>query len=111
MSKELLFSLTKDDFKFDYFCTGGNGGQHKNAKRNGVRCTHPPSGAVAEHRDGRDQFLNKREAFRKCVESPVFKAWHRMECSRRMQGIDRNVDIMMNEVNLKIEYYDPNKEN
>jgi protein subunit release factor B len=44
-SKELLFSLTANDFEFQTFCTGGPGGQHKNAKQNGVRCIHPPSGA------------------------------------------------------------------
>lgn len=55
--KRLLFSLTKKDFEVYTFCTGGNGGQHRNAKRNGVRITHPVSGAVAEHRDGRDQHL------------------------------------------------------
>jgi peptide chain release factor 2 len=55
--KTLLFSLTKKDFEVQTFCTGGPGGQHKNAKRNGVRIIHPASGARAEHRDGRDQHL------------------------------------------------------
>ena len=57
MEKQLLFSLTAKDFEFQTFCTGGKGGQHRNAKQNGVRCTHPDSGAVAEHRDGREQYL------------------------------------------------------
>ena len=56
---KMLFSLTKKDFVFQTFCTGGPGGQHKNAKQNGVRCIHPASGAAAEHRDGRDQAVNK----------------------------------------------------
>jgi protein subunit release factor B len=55
--KQLLFSLTAKDFEFTTFCTGGAGGQHRNAKQNGVRCFHPASGAVAEHRDGREQYL------------------------------------------------------
>lgn len=55
--KTLLFSLTKKDFTIQTFCTGGKGGQHRNAKQNGVRIIHPASGAVAEHRDGRDQHL------------------------------------------------------
>jgi protein subunit release factor A len=55
--KQLLFSLTANDFEFQTFCTGGKGGQHRNAKQNGVRCLHPASGAVAEHRDGREQYL------------------------------------------------------
>lgn len=55
--KRLLFSLTRSDFEVQTFCTGGAGGQHRNAKQNGVRIIHPASGAVAEHRDGRDQHL------------------------------------------------------
>ena len=55
--KVLLFSLTKKDFEVQTFCTGGKGGQHRNAKQNGVRIIHPASGARAEHRDGRDQCL------------------------------------------------------
>lgn len=110
-TKTILFSLTSKDFEFQTFCTGGNGGQHKNAKQNGVRCIHPPSGARAEHRDGRDQFRNKQEAFRKCVESKTFKAWHRVETLRRLgqlRNIDKAVDEQMSEENLKVEYYDPN---
>ena len=106
--KKLLFSLTAKDFEFQTFCTGGPGGQHKNAKRNGVRCIHPASGAVAEHRDGRDQFLNKREAFRKCCETDKFKAWHKIESLKRLgviKNIDKVVDEMMKETNLKIEYF------
>jgi len=106
MEKRLLFSLTKSDFDFETFCTGGKGGQHRNAKQNGVRCIHPPSGARAEHRDGRDQYRNKQEAFRKCVGSPEFKAWHRLEVARRLGqlgDIERRVDEMMRLENLKFE--------
>jgi protein subunit release factor A len=105
--KKLLFSLTAKDFEFQTFCTGGKGGQHRNAKQNGVRCIHHPSGAVAEHRDGRDQFRNKQEAFRKCCESVEFKAWHRVETLRRtgeLRAIEDRVDKMMSPENLQIEY-------
>ena len=105
--KKLLFSLTAKDFEFQTFCTGGKGGQHRNAKQNGVRCIHPPSGARAEHRDGRDQYLNRREAFRKCCESPEFKAWHRVEVLRRqgtLEKIEEEVDRQMDPKNIKIEY-------
>jgi protein subunit release factor A len=105
--KTLLFSLTSRDFEFQTFCTGGKGGQHRNAKQNGVRWIHPPSGAVAEHRDGRDQFRNKQEAFRKCAESPAFKAWHRVETLRRtgsLRDIEKRVDEQMSPENIRIEY-------
>jgi peptide chain release factor 2 len=56
-NKVLLFSVTKNDFEIQTFCTGGKGGQRRNAKQNGVRLIHLASGARAEHRDGRDQHL------------------------------------------------------
>lgn len=102
-----VLSLTAKDFVFQTFCTGGSGGQHRNAKQNGVRCIHPPSGARAEHRDGRDQHLNKREAFRKCAESPQMQAWLKVETLRRLgklREVDRAVDEAMQEHNLKIEF-------
>jgi protein subunit release factor A len=109
-TKQLLFSLSAKDFKFETFCTGGNGGQHKNAKQNGVRCIHPASGARAEHRDGRDQFRNKREAFRKMAETKEFKAWHKVECMRRLgqlKEVEKAVDAAMSPENIKIEYIQP----
>jgi len=105
--KTLLFSLTARDFEFQTFCTGGNGGQHRNAKQNGVRCIHPDSGARAEHRDGRDQRKNKEAAFQKCVESPQFKAWHRVETMKRMgtlKDIEARVNESMVPENLRVEY-------
>ena len=105
--KKLLFSLTAKDFDFQTFCTGGNGGQHRNAKQNGVRCVHRESGAVAEHRDGRDQRKNKEMAFEKCCKSPKFQAWHRVECMRRLgmlKDIEKRVEELMSEQYLKVEY-------
>ena len=105
--KQLLFSLTAKDFEFQTFCTGGPGGQHKNAKRNGVRCIHTASGARAEHRDGRDQFRNKQEAFRKCAESKELQAWIRVEAMRRLgklKEIEEAVDKAMKPENIKIEF-------
>lgn len=84
MERRLLFSVTRKDFEIQTFCTGGNGGQHRNAKRNGVRIIHHASGARAEHRDGRDQDKNRREALRKLAETPEFKRWHRSEVMRRL---------------------------
>ena len=104
---KLLFSLTKKDFVIQTFCTGGNGGQHRNAKQNGVRIIHPASGARAEHRDGRDQPKNKEAAFRKLIETPTFKAWHKMEVARRLgilKKVEESVEEAMNPYNLKIEY-------
>lgn len=105
--KKLLFSLTKKDFEVQTFCTGGPGGQHKNAKQNGVRIIHKASGAVAEHRDGRDQAKNKKDAFVKLTESKKFKDWHKAEVYRRLnQGLDdveTYLDKAMQPENLKVE--------
>lgn len=107
--KKLLFSLTAKDFEFQTFCTGGPGGQHKNAKQNGVRVIHPASGARAEHRDGRDQRKNKETAFAKVAETKEFKTWHKAEVARRLgQSLPEiDVDRMMKPGDLKVEYYDP----
>lgn len=116
MSKasHLLFSITAKDCDFETFCTGGNGGQHRNAKQNGVRVRHRASGAIAEHRDGRDQRKNKEAAFAKLVNIPEFQAWHKKEVARRLgqpildeAEINRKVDALMIEANLKVELYDP----
>jgi peptide chain release factor 2 len=111
--KTLLFSLTKKDFVIQTFCTGGNGGQHRNAKQNGVRIIHPASGARAEHRDGRDQVRNKEAAFVKLTKDSLFLAWHSAEVAKRLgqlseeekiqREVNRIVDEMMRLENLKIE--------
>jgi peptide chain release factor 2 len=111
--KTLLFSLTKKDFVIQTFCTGGPGGQHKNAKQNGVRIIHPASGARAEHRDGRDQAKNKKAAFLKLMETTVFKRWHKLEVKKRLGvaiieceaqlRLEAKIDEMMQPENLKVE--------
>lgn len=111
--KRLLFSLTRNDFDWDYFRAGGKGGQNQNKVNSGVRCTHRPSGAVGEARDSRDQLHNRRNAFLRCVESPLFKAWHRktvavmlgQETRDLTQAVEAAVDRQMAPENLKIEEY------
>jgi protein subunit release factor A len=108
LTRKPLFSLTAKDFEFQTFCTGGKGGQHRNAKQNGVRCIHKASGAVGEHRDGREQYLNKREAFRKCAESAEFRKWHTVEVMKRLdvgRDIERRIDEMMKPEYLKVEEF------
>jgi protein subunit release factor B len=104
--KKLLFSVTAKDFEVQTFCTGGNGGQHRNAKQNGVRIIHKASGARAEHRDGRDQGQNKKAAFLKLLETPAWKAWHKMECSRRLgmtEAAEAATEQAMKPANLRVE--------
>jgi protein subunit release factor A len=107
MSKELLFSITRKDFRIDTFRSGGKGGQNQNKRDTGVRITHLDSGAVGESREERSQLQNKKNAFRRCIESEKFKIWHKIktsECFLDFRKIEEKVDKMMDEKNLKIEY-------
>ena len=72
--KELLFSITRKDFRVDTFRSGGKGGQNQNKVESGVRITHLESGAVGESREERDQIRNKEKAFQKLLNSAKFKA-------------------------------------
>lgn len=81
-TKELLFSLTAKDFKFDYFRGTGAGGQKRNKTSSGVRCTHLQSGAVGKSDDTRSQHQNKQIAFQRMAETKEFKKWHMLEVAR-----------------------------
>ena len=105
-NKELLFRMTKDDFEFEYFCSGGKGGQNQNKVASGCRIRHLESGAVSECRRHRDQIQNKREAFKKLTETKEFKLWHRIKCAKMMgQAVDVETWLsdQMQPKNLKIE--------
>jgi protein subunit release factor B len=116
MGRQLLFSVTKKDFKIEAIRGSGPGGQHRNKKHTGVRITHSDSGAVGQATEERSQDRNKKKAFRRLVESDKFRKWHKLECARRTgeiarieEDIKRRVEEAMRPENLKIEYYDPNK--
>jgi len=111
--KELLFSLTKKDFDVQFFRAGGKGGQKQNKTSSACRITHPESGAVGECRNHREQHLNKKEAFRRLIDSTRFKAWLKIKTSRvykTEEEIERWVDKMMRPENLKIEPDDVKEE-
>lgn len=115
MTKTLLFSLSKanGDFTIETFRCGGKGGQNVNKVETGVRVRHPASGAFAECREERSQLANKRRAFRRLLETPKFKAWHRVKTAAALLGIhdiERRVDEQMRPEHLRIETYDPSVE-
>jgi hypothetical protein len=105
-NKKLVFSLTAKDFKWDFFCSGGPGGQHQNKVATGCRCTHVPSGAVSESRVYKQQIQNKREAFTKCCKSDKFQKWCKVHASKLLgnKTPEDIVDEMMDRItDFKIE--------
>ena len=115
ISKQLLFSLTKKDFKVDTFRSGGKGGQHQNTTDSGVRITHIESGAVGESREERSQPQNKKKAFERLVKSDTFQKWHKIKAAQIMgimktpEQIEKEIDEMierdLKNGNIKIETY------
>lgn len=83
MARELLFSVTAKDCRWDYYRGSGKGGQKRNKTCSAVRCTHIDSGAVGQSDDTRSQHKNKVIAFRRMAETQKFKSWHIMEGARR----------------------------
>jgi protein subunit release factor B len=106
--RKLLFSVTKKDFEEQRFRSGGKGGQHQNKTETGVRLIHKASGARGEARDSRSQHLNRKQAFKRLIASDKFKAWLKMETaikSKEFQDINKIVNELMEEKNLKIEFF------
>lgn len=104
-SRELLFSVTAADCKFEYMRGTGPGGQKRNKTESKVRCTHLESGAVGESDETRDQHKNKQIAFRKMAESETFKKWHKLEIARRtglLTQVEERVDEMMRDVRVEV---------
>jgi len=104
--KELLFSVTASDCRWDYYRGSGKGGQKRNKTDSAVRCTHLASGAVGSCENYRSQRENKIEAFRRMYDTAKFKGWHKLECAKRMgllKRIEEDVDLMMKDRNLLVE--------
>lgn len=106
MAKELLFRLTRKDFIIEAKRGSGKGGQNRNVTNSACRITHPPSGAVGQAQDERDYKQNEKLAFRRLIETPEFKKWHRLESLRRegvLAQVDQDVERMMQPHNLRTE--------
>lgn len=103
MGKELLFSVTKKDFRVDTFRAGGPGGQKQNKTNSGVRLTHLDSGAVGEFRNYRSQPENKKEAFNRLLQTPKWKVWHAMRVWEETNkiSIEQQVDKMMEDIQIE----------
>jgi len=107
--RQLLFSVTKDDCRWDYYRCPGHGGQKVNKTSSGVRCTHKASGAVGQSCDVRSQHANKRIAFERMVATKKFQKWHHLEVSRRTGELARIQEKVAHEMSkVRIEVHDEN---
>jgi protein subunit release factor A len=92
-NRELLFSLTKKDFRIDTFRSGGPGGQYQNTTDSGVRITHIESGASGESREERSQNQNKKKALEKLVKTPTFQIWQKRKAFEMMGRVKTKEQI------------------
>lgn len=106
MSRTKILSLTRKDFVFETFRSGGKGGQNQNKVESGVRIRHLPSGAIAESREERSQWQNKQIAFKRLCKHPSFLNWCKLLISKTKTKaeLEKEVDDWMKDENLKIEY-------
>lgn len=105
--KELLFSITRNDFDITYFSGRGAGGQHRNKHQNCVRIKHLATGIIKTGQAERSRIQNTRVAFMSIVNDPKFKLYIRQRASGellRQEEIEKKVEGAMREENLKIEY-------
>ena len=107
--KNLLFSLTKDDFVWTYFRGSGAGGQHRNKTSSAVRVVHPPSGARGECQEERSQLQNRRRALQRLVDTTLFQSW----VAAKTRGLKTEKEIeaevaesIANPANIKLEVKD-----
>ena len=110
MPRELLFSVTKKDFRVEYFSGTGAGGQHRNKHQNCVRLHHKDSGSMVTGQSNKERRSNIKEALTNLTKHPKFRMWHARRVYEAFDGIrlEDLVDEMMSPENLKIEHKDEN---
>jgi len=107
--RKLLFSVGKEDCRWDYYRGSGKGGQKRNKTDSAVRCTHIESKAVGQAEDGRKQSDNKKLAFKRMAATDKFRLWLKMEYSRRTgkeKEIEDAVEKSMHPRNFKVDIKD-----
>lgn len=103
--KEKLFSITKEDCRWDYYRGSGARGQKRNKTENCCRCTHIASGAVGRSEEGRSKEQNKKRAFKKMAESKEFNLWVKREVSNitgQEAQIQKEIDKQMRKVRVEV---------
>jgi len=106
--KSVLFSVDIKSCDVETFRCPGHGGQNVNKVESGVRIKHRASGAVGQSCDTRDQFRNKRIAFRRMAETKEFKTWIKVETARQLgkPSVEQVVNKLMDPRNIRVEVRD-----
>lgn len=102
--RQKILSLTREDFEWETMRGTGPGGQNRNKRETAIRVRHAPSGAEAIACDEREQHKNKVLAFKRITKHPKFLFWLKMQTNPETKNIEKEVNDMMQEHNLKVEY-------
>ena len=112
--KDLLVSVTKKDLDITWYSGSGAGGQHRNKHPNCCRIHHKDSGTLVTAGEQRSRDQNLKKAFNRLANHKTFRTWLKIESSNAMmtkaeieKKIQKQVDEMMKEENLKVEYFTP----
>ena len=108
-SRELLFSVTRNDLEVDWFSGTGCSGQYRNKHQNCCRIRHKDSGAIATGQSQRDRVSNLKEAMNKLVKTTAFQHWVKVKTSEvtgERAEIEEKVERAMR--HLKFEVRDEN---
>lgn len=83
--RDLLESLTKKDFRVEFYRASGRGGQHRNKTESACRITHLSTGISAISADQRSQHQNRKIAFRRLVQklTPIFQEKYQKDSNAR----------------------------
>ena len=103
-----LLTLTKKDFVVTYYSGSGAGGQHRNKHQNCCRITHTESGITVRGTESKSRTQNRKTAFKRLTEHPIFKSWLKIK-SIHEQEIQDIVKEAMRPDNLKVETFTDGK--
>ena len=92
MSSEPDFTLTKKDFRIDWFSGTGGGGQHRNKHANCARITHIETGLTAVCQDHKDRPTNQKIAFQRLVEK--LKPWLKEKTLGTREEVEQNQETV-----------------
>jgi hypothetical protein len=74
-ARKPILSLTKKDYRIEYYRGSGAGGQNRNKRDTACRVTHPASGAQTTCEEQRSAHQNFTVAFTRLHGTPRFKLW------------------------------------